>query len=110
VAIGFLLVTSLEWWSYYTDRRPQPKLFSPFALGLLAFVAWRFWRLRLRFHALHQGIEGERAVGQFLERLREDGYHVFHDLTGDGFNIDHVLIGPAGIFTIETRTWSKPVK
>ncbi len=26
-----------------------------------------------------------------------------------GFNIDHVLIGPAGVFTIETKTWSKPL-
>ena len=24
--------------------------------------------------------------------------------------IDHVIIGPAGIFTIETKTWSKPVR
>lgn len=110
VAICFLLVTSLEWWSYYADRPPQPRLFSAFTLGLLAFVAWRFWRLRPRFRALRQGIEGERAVGQFLERLRENGYHVFHDVIGSGFNIDHVLIGPAGIFTIETKTWSKPVK
>lgn len=25
-------------------------------------------------------IEGEKAVGQFLERLREQGYQVFHEL------------------------------
>ena len=25
-----------------------------------------------------------------------------------GFNVDHVLIGPAGVFTVETKTWSKP--
>lgn len=29
-------------------------------------------------------------------------------MLGDGFNVDHVLIGPGGIFTIETKTWSKP--
>lgn len=110
VAIGFLGITWMEWWSYYADRPPQPELFSAVTLGLLAFVGWRFWRLRPRFRALRQGIEGERAVGQFLERMRENGYHVFHDLMGDGFNIDHVLIGPTGIFTIETKTWSKPLK
>jgi hypothetical protein len=55
---------------------------------------------------LRQGIEGEKAVGQFLERLREQRYQVFHDLVGDGFNVDHVLIGPAGVFTIETKTSS----
>jgi hypothetical protein len=24
-------------------------------------------------------------------------------------NVDHVLVGPAGVFTIETKTWSKPI-
>jgi Nuclease-related domain len=33
---------------------------------------------------------------------------VFHDVPGEGFNIDHVAIGPAGVFTIETKTRSKP--
>lgn len=26
------------------------------------------------------------------------------------FNVDHVIIGPAGAFTIETKTWNKPGK
>jgi len=26
------------------------------------------------------------------------------------FNIDHVLIGPGGIFTVETKDWSLPAK
>jgi len=30
------------------------------------------------------------------------------DVVGDGFNVDHVLIGPAGVFTVETKTHSKP--
>jgi hypothetical protein len=29
---------------------------------------------------------------------------------GNGFNVDHVVVGPAGIFTIETKTISKPEK
>ena len=48
-----------------------------------------------------------RNPAQFLESLREQGYKVFHDIPGEGFNIDHVLIGPAGIFTVETKTRSK---
>lgn len=35
-------------------------------------------------------------------------YSVFHDLVGTDFNVDHVIIGPAGVFTIETKTWNKP--
>ena len=54
--------------------------------------------------------DGEKAVGQFLECLRESGYRVFHDVVGGSFNVDHMLIGPAGIFTIETKTHSKPIR
>lgn len=35
---------------------------------------------------------------------------MFHDVVGEGFNIDHVLVGPAGVFTVETKTWSKPMR
>ena len=35
---------------------------------------------------------------------------MLHDIVGDGFNIDHVLIGPTGVYTIETKTISKPAK
>ena len=31
------------------------------------------------------------------------GYRAFHDLCGVGYNIDHVLVGPAGVFAIETK-------
>jgi hypothetical protein len=46
-------------------------------------------------------------VGQYLETLRARGYRVLHDLIGDGFNVDHALIGPDSIFTVETKTYHK---
>lgn len=69
------------------------------------------WQPRFPAHrgeSLRQGRDGERAVGQFLERLRADGAQVFHDIPGDGFNLDHVVISTHGIYAIETKTWSKP--
>jgi hypothetical protein len=32
---------------------------------------------------------------------------VYHDVPGEGFNVDHVLIGPGGVYLIETKTFSK---
>ena len=49
------------------------------------------------------------ATAEELSQLMFHGYYVFHDLPGDHFNIDHVVIGPAGVFAIETKTRSKPV-
>jgi hypothetical protein len=108
MVIFFLVLSAWEWFRYFRPLKPQPILITLVTAALTAFVAWRVYRLRPRLRALRQGVLGERAVGQFLERLREQGYIVFHDLVGDSFNVDHVLVGPGGVFTIETKTWSKP--
>lgn len=53
------------------------------------------------------GFAGERVVGEALNQLLVDGFRVFHDLPFDGFNIDHVIVGPAGVFAVETKTRRK---
>lgn len=103
------LLAALEWWRDYANMKPNPFLFTLVAVGAAVYAGLRIWRVLPRLRSLRQGLDGEKAVGQFLERLREDGFQVFHDVVGSGFNIDHVLIGPAGVFTIETKTWSKPI-
>ena len=110
LALCFTLIAALDWWRELADVAPSPRLFTVAAILLIAFTAWRFLNTVPRIRAIKQGIEGEKAVGQFLERLRADGYQVFHDVVGAGFNVDHVLIGPGGIYTIETKTWSKPAR
>lgn len=110
VAAFFVVMALVEWFRYFRPLPPQPWLLTACAVAMGGFAAWRLWRIWPRLLALRQGIEGEKAVGQFLERLRSQGYQVFHDVMGEGFNVDHVLIGPAGVFTIETKTWSKPAR
>jgi hypothetical protein len=58
--------------------------------------------------AIRQGRDGERAVAHYLERFRAEVFQVFHDVVNGDANIDHVLIGTRGIYTIETKTISKP--
>ena len=89
-------------------RSQCPCYLPPVFVIALGFFINRVFRTRPEIRRLKQARDGERAVGQYLERLRSDGYEVFHDLIGDGFNVDHVIIGPAGVFTIETKSYSKP--
>ncbi|HET9154336.1 MAG TPA: nuclease-related domain-containing protein [Solirubrobacterales bacterium] len=51
-----------------------------------------------------QGAEGEEVVGGILEGLREGGWCVIHDVAFGRGNIDHIVVGPGGIFTIETKS------
>lgn len=104
----FVVLAMLEWWRYWTDLKPSPIIFSFAALVAVAYAALKIARTRKKARTLRLGRDGERAVAQYLEWFRTSGYFVFHDVpTGDA-NIDHLLIGPNGIFTIETKTLSKP--
>ncbi|MCR6654429.1 MAG: NERD domain-containing protein [Opitutus sp.] len=78
----------------------------------LFFLA-RFLVARMQESAnRYLGYFGERVVAEALEPLKSRGWRVFHDLpgeaeTGPTFNIDHVVVGPAGVFAIETKTRRK---
>ncbi len=67
------------------------------ALGLSFFLPLA---RRLR-HAL-QGAEGEEIVARFLESLPPP-WETAHDVFLGGFNIDHLVFGPSGVFVIETK-------
>ena len=51
-----------------------------------------------------EGASGERGAGWWLGRLPE-GWFVFHDVPVGhrGANIDHLVIGPGGVFTVNTK-------
>ncbi|MDT8450648.1 MAG: nuclease-related domain-containing protein [Wenzhouxiangellaceae bacterium] len=104
----FGVVAMQEWLRHFTPRQPMPWLFSAIFAATVGFFLYRLFRTRPEIRRLKLGRDGERAVGQYFERLRADGYEVFHDVIGEGFDVDHVLIGPGGVFTIETKSYSKP--
>jgi hypothetical protein len=54
---------------------------------------------------LRRGIQGEQRVAAVLTELSPLGFQVLHDLDIGRGNADHVLIGPTGVFVIETKEW-----
>jgi nuclease-like protein len=51
-----------------------------------------------------RGADGERHVGGILDGLADRGWRVLHDVdTGRG-NIDHIVVGPGGVFSVETKS------
>ena len=50
------------------------------------------------------GARGEERLGNHLDVLESRGWTILHDVVLDGWNIDHVAIGPTGVFTIETKS------
>ena len=85
--------------------------------GLVGLVAAALvgWRLRFRpseqARTWQRGAAGERRTARLLDRLTRDGYVVFHDLAvpGSPANVDHLVIGPSGVFVIDSKQWTGSV-
>lgn len=79
------------------------------AISVIVFSMFRLIRLMHRRRQLRLGYDGELAAGQELTRLMRHGYSVFHDFPADKFNIDHIVVGPSGVFAVETKARRKPM-
>jgi hypothetical protein len=113
--VPFMLIflALVEWIRWYF--KSGVSLVTAIFISLIALIASAITVVRLR--KLRQlrlqltlGRDGERVVGQCLEELRAKGYRVLHDIVVKDFNIDHVVISPKGIYTVETKTVSKPLR
>lgn len=87
------------------DRR---FLASEVALLASMFVISRYVLPLVERH--DRGAAGEEQVGELLEQLCGEGWRVIHDASLGRGNVDHILIGPPGIFTIETKSHPGPVR
>lgn len=66
-------------------------------------------RARTTAARISRGNDGEQIIGNLLEQLRPHGWMVLHDRRrqpGSPANLDHVLIGPPGVFVIDAKNWT----
>jgi hypothetical protein len=75
-----------------------------------SIVAYKLINLIKAKNKLSLGYDAELSVGQELNALMRDGYYVFHDFPAENYNIDHVVVGPTGVFAIETKGRTKPIQ
>jgi hypothetical protein len=102
---------SYIWQAWFADRAVTTRALTPVtALGfsVAAYAGVRLARLSLRRRVLRLGLDGELATAEELNQLMFRGFRVYHDFPAERFNIDHVVIGPSGVFAVETKTRSKP--
>jgi hypothetical protein len=80
--------------------------------GVVGYHIYKAVVIVKKLARLRLGLACEMAVGQELEQIiRPEGhpYRIFHDLQFDGFNVDHLVVSPNGVFVIETKGRSKLV-
>jgi len=112
---GWLLLLNRISWE--TIRKHPSALFLASGFLIILYVAlhvirqWvRAWRLVDESRTVRLGLRGEQAVAEALldRRVLDARCRSFHDVPGEGaWNIDHVVVGPAGVFILETKTRTK---
>ncbi len=84
----------------------------PFAALFVASLisVFAYWRKGLRrIESFFMGARGEERVASVLGTLPEE-FHVFHDFVAGGEHVDHVVAGPTGVFSVETKNWRGSVR
>lgn len=79
-------------------------LFGVFFVASLISVMIYWKRGVRRVESFFRGARGEERVAKVLATL-PDTYHVFNDFEVGVDHVDHVVVGPAGVFSIETKSW-----
>jgi hypothetical protein len=77
-------------------------------LILCIFSVYKVIMLLNERKILRLGYADKSAVGRQLEQFTQDGFRVYHEFPAETFTIDHIVVGPKGVFTVKTKTHSKP--
>ena len=86
--------------------QPAPWLGPIVAALAVAAAGWGLWfRPSPDAVAWRRGAAGERRTARMLDPLERQGWAVLHDLAvpGSRANIDHLVIGPGGVFVIDSK-------
>jgi hypothetical protein len=77
--------------------------FGGISAGFILYTSNKINRLKARRQRLYMTYEGQMAVAQEVSRLAPEGHRVYHDFPTDRFHIDHIVVGPNGVFTVTTK-------
>ena len=85
-------------------------MFCHFIIGSVLLMAaaavcvWSYRRGVVCVERFFKGARGEEKVAAILRSLPAP-YHIFNDFVACGRHIDHVVVGPAGVYAVETKFW-----
>jgi hypothetical protein len=105
---------------------------APLAVSSLAETVWGTssldWALGFLFGAIvgalirvwdappvhienwRRGAAGERRTARALRALEPAGWHMRHDLLAERGNRDHILVGPSGVYLLDTKALAGVVR
>ena len=108
----FFVITAFLWYIYLASVQVNLFFVSLFTVAMLVLAVRGYVKIKKTKRVLkhyRKGLEGERLVGETLNRLSNESTFVFHDIPGNRFNVDHIIVSTRGIFVIETKHFNREV-
>ena len=87
---------------------PSPLAGATALVAALVYIIWALMRGLRHVERFYKGARGEEKVAGILQSL-PDAYHVFNDFVVGRSHVDHVVVGPGGVFAVETKCWNGKV-
>jgi hypothetical protein len=77
-----------------------------FVMSLIMLGLFRYYQRK--YNIYKGGRQGEKAVINTLTKSLNDDYYIINGayLKDRGGDIDHIVLGPSGIYVLETKNWS----
>jgi hypothetical protein len=109
--VSMLLIVCLtEWIGYFSNAPRNPWGFSAMLVVSVTVFAVRWQRNWAQLKQLKLGREGERAMAEYMNARLDPTARIFHDVPIAHGNVDHVIVCTRGIYAVETKTRSKPLR
>jgi len=111
LSVGMLIALFIAARRMDLESHPLDWIDGLFVLAAVIISAWSAFKIAKDMplqRKLRRGIRAEQATAQEIASSLAGDNRVIHDIQAKGFNIDHVVITPAGIFAIETKSRQKP--
>jgi len=104
VAFAVVLISAVPVSPIYVNAGEYESVRALLLLILFVF-AWLFFR---SYSGYRRGYDGEKNVAKTLSSSLDNEYSLINDvMLADGYgNIDHVVLGPNGVFVIETKNYA----
>jgi hypothetical protein len=109
VGLGAFLFGVFTVYDLFIKKSLAATIFSTSAFLLLISLIGRIVTRQMGEHEKERlnflkGATGEQAAARKIDDLPDD-YCVIHDLATPFGNLDHVIVGPTGVFILETKNW-----
>jgi hypothetical protein len=107
VATGLGFASGVSLWFWYPRFG---HVLGPYFAGATTGMAMWIWDDPPEYIVRwKRGADGERRTERALQRLTGSNWNAFHDRQGGRGNLDHVVVGPGGVFLLDSKNLSGTV-